>query len=106
MQPPRYVSTAAVSRALGVSVTTVKRWVDEGRLPAHRTPGGHRKILVDDVLDLVTREGWPHVDLTLLRGCAAPCAAPADLAALSGRLEEALVAGLAETARSLLTGAS
>jgi excisionase family DNA binding protein len=100
----RYVSTLEVAQALGVSVTTVKRWVDEGRLPAQRTPGGHRKILLAEVLQMVGRENWPHVDLGLLTGGAAPVN-PADAAGLAERLHRAILAGQAEEARALLVSA-
>lgn len=103
MSERRYLSPLRVARALGVSETTVKRWVDEGVLPAHRTAGGHRKILARDVVELVRSKNWPHVDLSLLTGGAAE--RTGDTAALSRRLQEALLADDAEAARSVVAGA-
>jgi excisionase family DNA binding protein len=37
-----------VSRILGVAVSSVSKWIDEGKLVAGRTPGGHRRIEKDD----------------------------------------------------------
>jgi MerR family transcriptional regulator, light-induced transcriptional regulator len=67
----RYVNTTQVARALGISVTTVKRWVDDGVLPAHRTAGGHRKLLVSDVIKLTRDNNMPRIDLSMLLGSSA-----------------------------------
>src|SRR5262245_44557813 len=61
-----YVSTAQVAEALGVGISTVKRWVDQGILPAHKTPGGHRKILLSDAVRVVRDGEFPRVDLGVL----------------------------------------
>ncbi|MBN2406503.1 MAG: response regulator [Elusimicrobia bacterium] len=42
-----------VSKFCGVSLTTVANWIDAGMLKAHRTPGGHRRILRKDLLDFI-----------------------------------------------------
>ena len=39
----RYVAIGEASKALGVSITTLRRWEAEGRLVPERTPGGQRR---------------------------------------------------------------
>ena len=41
---PDYLSPSEAADEIGVSVETVRRWIDAGHLEAWRTPGGHRKI--------------------------------------------------------------
>lgn len=40
---------------LGVSVDTVRRWLDEGRLASRRTPGGQRRPLAVEVARLAAQ---------------------------------------------------
>src|SRR4051812_34234678 len=98
-----YVSTTEVARALGLGVSTVKRWVDDGVLPAHKTAGGHRKLLVADVLELVRRGELPNVNLAQLmdrgRGHRLPAAAE-----LAEELRRALLTGDADQVRLLIVG--
>jgi excisionase family DNA binding protein len=39
----RLVRISEVSEVLGVSITTLRRWEAEGKLPAEHTAGGHRR---------------------------------------------------------------
>jgi MerR family transcriptional regulator, light-induced transcriptional regulator len=99
-----YVSTAQVAEALGVGITTVKRWVDQGILPAHKTPGGHRKILLSDVIRAVREGDFPRLDLSRLGLFPVGRESP-DPKSLSAAMLAALKRGEAETLRSLLQGA-
>ena len=53
------MSTSAVAALIDASVASVANWVDEGRLKAGRTPGGHRRILVQDLVRFLHQQGLP-----------------------------------------------
>lgn len=42
-------TTREAANALGICVRTVQLWVEQGRLRAWKTPGGHRRILRESV---------------------------------------------------------
>lgn len=50
-------SPKQVAAALGVSESSVKRWCDRGHLATSRTPGGHRRVAVADVLRFARDRG-------------------------------------------------
>jgi methanogenic corrinoid protein MtbC1 len=51
------VSTPEVALMLQVTETTIKRWADETILPCVKTPGGHRKFLLKDIVQFAERHG-------------------------------------------------
>ncbi|HEY4058542.1 MAG TPA: helix-turn-helix domain-containing protein [Kofleriaceae bacterium] len=53
------LSPRQVATALGVSESSLKRWVDAGRLVATKTEGGHRKISVAEALRFVRENNAP-----------------------------------------------
>lgn len=54
-----YLRTQEVARALGVGVSTVKRWVDSGALSAIRTVGGHRLVARAEAERFAASRGRP-----------------------------------------------
>jgi excisionase family DNA binding protein len=53
------LSTSEVARLLRVCVGSVVNWIDRGHLKAGRTPGGHRRITVKDLIKFLTRHKMP-----------------------------------------------
>jgi excisionase family DNA binding protein len=44
-----WLTVSQAAKHLGVAERTLRRWADDGRLPAYSTPGGHRRFRVADV---------------------------------------------------------
>jgi MerR family transcriptional regulator, light-induced transcriptional regulator len=95
------LKTQQVARALGMSVSTIKRWVDAGVLRAGRTVGKHRLISAAEALRFARERGLPTADLEILAGVGA-----SHVGTIDDRSRDALVAALgqgrAEEARALI----
>jgi excisionase family DNA binding protein len=57
-----HLTTSQVARLCRVTANTVANWIDAGRLPAHRTPGGHRRVRRDDLARFMDEAGMPRPD--------------------------------------------
>jgi excisionase family DNA binding protein len=45
--PIKYFNSREAAKILGVNVSTIKRWTEEGKLQCIRSAGGHRKFLME-----------------------------------------------------------
>jgi excisionase family DNA binding protein len=52
----RWVTLGKARDILGVDESTLRRWADSGRLRVYRTPGGHRRFLLDNLEELLAGE--------------------------------------------------
>lgn len=107
-EPSDSLSPRDFAAALGVSESSVKRWVDDGKIRALRTPGGHRRIAVSEAIRFVraTTAPLPRADLLGLRELRGrSVAAASDLGALSEAFHRALIDGRALEARALIVQA-
>lgn len=62
------LSTADVARLFDVTETTVKRWADEGELKCQKTPGGHRKFQIRNVVEFAERNNFEPLATLALPG--------------------------------------
>jgi excisionase family DNA binding protein len=56
---PRIFSSRQVGKLVGADPSSVNRWIDSGKLNAYRTPGGHRRVLYDDLVQFLEQCGMP-----------------------------------------------
>ena len=56
MKTDRWLSLTRAAQHLGIHPTTLRRWADNGSIPAMRTPGGHRRFAAADI-ERIAQEG-------------------------------------------------
>jgi excisionase family DNA binding protein len=54
---PEWLTLGQAARYLGVAQSTIRKWSDQGRVPAFYTPGGHRRYRRRDLEAFVERSG-------------------------------------------------
>ncbi|MBD3266731.1 hypothetical protein GF373_08685 [bacterium] len=69
------LSPKELAIAIDASESSIKRWVDAGKIPAEKTGGGHRKIYLNDAMRFIrdnnhalcngTVLGFPEIDTVL-----------------------------------------
>ena len=54
---PDWMTLGQAAKYLGVAQSTIRKWSDQGRLPAFYTPGGHRRYRRNDLEAFLERSG-------------------------------------------------
>jgi excisionase family DNA binding protein len=54
---PDWLTLGQAAKYLGVAQSTIRKWSDNGRLPAFYTPGGHRRYRRSDLDTFLERSG-------------------------------------------------
>lgn len=98
------LTTRQLADAIGVSESSVKRWIDAGRIAATRTAGGHRRVRVEEAARYVREAGLAvqRPESLGLLDLAAHARRKADEADPGEVLYEYLTTGLAAEASGLL----
>ncbi len=64
---PRTLTASEAAALIGVSVATIRGWADQGRLPSHRTVGGHRRFELGELRMWLENRGAPAPEARRLR---------------------------------------
>jgi excisionase family DNA binding protein len=96
------MSPAQLSTLIGVSESTLKRWIDAGALRAQKTAGGHRRIAPGDILAFLRAQGRPAPSLAALGVLSAQATAPTGEGTTPEMLADLLLGADAAVARTVL----
>jgi excisionase family DNA binding protein len=57
---PDWLTLGQAAKFLGVAQSTIRKWSDQGRVPAFYTPGGHRRFRRGDLESFIDSSGPGH----------------------------------------------
>lgn len=97
------LTTRQLADSLGVSESSVKRWIDDGAIPASRTAGGHRRIPMAAAVRFMRRQRMAQQ-----RDCGIQFGPPLQLGPVDDEAAELFHAALLDDdvarARAIITG--
>lgn len=64
------LGTTQIARICHVTAPTIGRWIEEGKLPAFNTAGGHRRVFVSDLLSFLKARKLPLPEKFISTGSA------------------------------------
>jgi excisionase family DNA binding protein len=96
------LSTRALARAVGVSESSIKRWVDDGTIRSTRTVGGHRRIQRADAIRFIRNTRATVVDPHILGLAGSVSARTTSVASAGTALTDHLLRGAEDEARAVL----
>jgi len=97
------LTTRQLADSLGVSESSVKRWIDDGEIAAERTRGGHRRIAIADAMRFMRSRGLQPSGIASPTSRGAPAFGPVDELAAAD-FERALVDDDLDLARAIVSG--
>ena len=105
MVGPPFLSPRDLAAAIGLSESSLKRWIDDGRLAVVRTAGRHRRIPLAEAVRFIRDQRMVVVDGSSL-GLATPSATSPGLSSddADERVHAALLSGDPIRLRNLLSG--
>lgn len=101
--PNPFLTSRQFADSLGVSESSVKRWVDDGVITAERTVGGHRRIPLAAAIGFIRQRGTELARPHLLRINAAPSVGAVDEGVVEA-LHDALLGDRALEAEAIIAG--
>jgi excisionase family DNA binding protein len=96
------LSPKQVARAIGVSESSLKRWCDRGLIPFEKTAGGHRRIVMCDVVSFLRNGGYKVIEPDVLQLPATTGQTVWTLDQARERFVDAVIAGQEDASRQIL----